>query len=117
MARLAGLRYRAGEEDQARSDLGAALATYEGERARIVDIYRAGVLIPLAEAYHAMGDAASAVGTYRRAVEEAVLNPNSRPRAEALVAICCSMAVRGVEPDAALAERMRQVHDGLGQPW
>ena len=64
-----------------------------------------------------MGDTATALSAYKRAVEEGVENPNSRPRAEDLSATCLSMAVHGVEPDAVLWTRIRQINDGLGDPW
>jgi len=82
-----------------------------------VDIYRAETLCPLAEAYRTLGDAASALAVYKRAVEEATVNPNSRPRAEDLSAICCSLAKHEVEPDLELWARLTKVHDGLGEPW
>jgi hypothetical protein len=46
-----------------------------------------------------------------------VKNPNSRPRAEDLVATCLSMVLCGFEPPAELAERMQVVARGLGDPW
>jgi hypothetical protein len=117
IARISTIRFRAGERDEARSDLAEALARYEVERAAIVDVFRARVLIPIAEAWHAAGDRHVALGVYRRALEEGVVNLNSRPRAEDLVAICCSMAVHGVEPDAPLLARLREVRGALGNPW
>ncbi len=116
-ARLAGLRHRAGDEEGARCEAAAALALFDAERARIVDIYRAGALRPLAEAYQAMGDAAAARAISGKALEEGALNPNSRPRAEDLSATCRSMACRGVDPGADLRARMLQLCDGLGPPW
>jgi tetratricopeptide (TPR) repeat protein len=117
VARLAELRFRAGDAKAARAELDAALARYDAERDRIVDIYRAGTLRPLAEAYQAMGDGAAAVAVYKRCVEEGIANPNSRPRADDLAATCCSMALHGVEPDAALWSRLIQVEGKLGDPW
>jgi hypothetical protein len=64
-----------------------------------------------------MGDGAAAVAVYKRCVEEGVANPNSRPRADDLAATCCSMALHGVEPDAALWSRLIQVEGKLGDPW
>ncbi len=116
-ARLAGFRHRAGDSERARSDLDNALALYEAQRGEIVDIYRAGVLRPLAESYQLMGDGAAALKLYKRALEEGSLNPNSRPRAEDLSATCCSMAICAVEPDAELRARILHVLGGLGDPW
>ncbi|MFO0984302.1 MAG: hypothetical protein U1E76_21695 [Planctomycetota bacterium] len=117
MARLAGLRCRAGDAAAARREADAALQLFDASRDRIVDIARAGALRPVAEAYQVMGDTAAALAVYRRAVEEGARNPNARPRAEDLCATCCSMALLGVEPDARLHARMLQIHGALGQPW
>lgn len=64
-----------------------------------------------------MGDTAAALAVYKRAVEEGVHNPNSRPRAEDLSATCCSMALHGVEPDGSLWARMEDIRGRLGDPW
>jgi hypothetical protein len=117
LARAAALLHRAGDVAQARQEADAARALYDSEREKIVDIDRADTLRPLAEAYQAMGDAKGALAVYKRAVEEGGGNINSRPRADDLVATCCSMAMHGVEPDAALRARILQVRDGLGDPW
>jgi hypothetical protein len=116
-ARLAEARALAGETTEARHDVDCALALFDAERPRIVDIRRAGVLCVLAEAYASLGDPAAALAAYRRAVEEGVHNPNSRPRAEDLGATCRSMALRAIEPDAALWARMRRIREELSPPW
>jgi len=117
VARLAELRFRAGDEKSAHAGLAAALARYDAERDRIVDIYRAGTLRPLAEATQAMGGKAEALALYKRCVEEGIANPNSRPRADDLAATCCSMARHGVEPDTALWSRLMEIEGRLGDPW
>jgi hypothetical protein len=117
VARLAELRFRAGDEKCARAELAAALARYDAERDRIVDIYRAGTLRPLAEATQTMGGKAEALALYKRCVEEGIANPNSRPRADDLAATCCSMARHGVEPDTALWSRLMEIEGRLGDPW
>jgi hypothetical protein len=116
-ARVAEGRFRAGDAPKARADADAALALFDAEKEQMVDIDRATALHPLAEAYQAMGDPAAALGVYKRAVEEGVVNVNSRPRAEDLSATCCSMALHAVEPDAELWTRIRQIGKGLGPPW
>lgn len=116
-ARLAELRFRAGDLEKAQAAADAALAEYETGRESVVNIYRAGVLRPLAEAYHAMREPTKARLVYAKALEEGVVNPNSRPRAEDLAATATSMAVRAFEPDAALLARMKEIRSKLGDPW
>ena len=117
VSELVKLRFRAGDMQKARTDADALLALFDSQRDKIVNIYRAGALRPLAEAYQSMGDTATALTVYKRAVEEGVANPNSRPRAEDLSATCLSMALHGVEPDAELWTRIRQINKGLEDPW
>jgi hypothetical protein len=117
ISRLAGLRHRAGDPTAARREVDAALALFDAERAKIVNIYRAGVLRSLAETYESMGDNGAALSVYKRAIEEGVDNKNSRPRAEDLSATCASMAVNAAEPDASLRARQLAIRTGLAQPW
>lgn len=117
MARLAGLRFRAGDVQQARCANDAALAHFEAERAKIVDIFRAGALRPVAETYAAMADRDAALRVYRTALDEGALNPNSRPRAEDLVATCCSMARSGLELDEDSLKRINALYLALKAPW
>jgi tetratricopeptide (TPR) repeat protein len=117
ISKLVKLRFLADDRQKARTDADALLALFDSQRDKIVNIYRAEALRPLAEAYQSMGDTATALAIYKRAVEEGVENPNSRPRAEDVSATCCSMALHGVEPDAELWTRIRQINEGLGDPW
>ena len=116
-ARLATLRYRAGDREAAQRGADAAFARFEREREDIISIYRAAALLPLAEAYRAMDNPGSALAVYSRAMEEGCVNPNSRPRAMDLAALCCSMAVHEVEPERALRARIERMREGLGDPW
>lgn len=116
-ARLAVLRHTAGDAERAKRDLASTVALFDKSRDRIVNLFRGQALRPLAEAFHAVGDAASALAIYKRAVEEGALNPNARPRAEDLSATCVSMARIGVEPDEALWKRLREIQTNLAAPW
>lgn len=116
-SQLAELRFRAGDEAGALSEIEGALGLFETNRERITNIYRAETIRPIAEAHHAMGNRAAALTLYKRAIEAGMENPNSRPRAEDLVATCCSLAVRDAAPDAALLSRIRQIAAALGDPW
>lgn len=117
MARLAGLRFRCGEADAARAELQVALDLFNEKQSEIINIDKTETLIPVAEAFQIMGDSASSQTVYKQAVEAAVENPNNRPRAEDLSAICVSMAVHGIEPDEALWNSIREIQSGLGDPW
>lgn len=116
-AGLAGLRFRAGDQERARTEVQEALKMFDADREKIVNIHRAGILRSIAEAYQVMGHAEKAREIYGRGLEAGISNPNSRPRAEDLTATCCSMAVNAVEPGERLLLRIRQIRDNLGDPW
>ncbi len=115
--RLAQLQARAGDESGARTQAQALLDLFDAQRETIANIYWAEMIRPVAEVYVALGDETLALDLYKRAIEAGMENPNSKPRADDLVATCCSMALHEVEPDAALATRIREIRDGLGEPW
>jgi hypothetical protein len=116
-ARLASLRFRCGGTDAARAELREALDLFNGKQSEIINIDKAETLIPVAEAFQIAGDFISALDVYKQAVEAAVENPNSRPHAEDICAICLSMALNNVEPDEALWKRIREIQTNLGDPW
>lgn len=116
-ARIGALLHRAGDADAAKKEISEGLALFDRKHDKVVDIERAGALRQVAEALQSIGDTAAALRTYRRALDEGVVNPNSRPRAEDLSATCTSMASAGVEPDAEAWVRIRALRDGLGAPW
>jgi hypothetical protein len=116
-ARAAALRARAGDPAVAREQVDAALALFDAESEQIVNIYRAGALRSIAEAYRALGDRDAALALYARALEAGVENPNSRPRADDLCTTCCSMALLNVEPDPMVMERIKAIRAGLAEPW
>ncbi|MEM7310357.1 MAG: hypothetical protein AAF682_27015 [Planctomycetota bacterium] len=109
LARIAAFRYRAGDAREARREAGAALALYNEGRTEIVNVSRAACLRPLAEAYQKMGASEEAASVYRLAIHEGFENTNVRPRAEDLLATCCSMARTGFQPDPSLWEFMRHI--------
>jgi hypothetical protein len=117
LAHLARQQFLAGDEERAKTTAEQSLTAFKSGRESIVNIYRAGGLRPLAEAYVTIGDADAAHAVYAMAIEEGVVNPNSRPRAEDLCATLCSMAVQGFEPSEALWKRMRDIREGLDHPW
>jgi tetratricopeptide (TPR) repeat protein len=117
LANLARMRGEAGDADGARREIDAALAEFERGLAELVDYRRPDALRPVAEAYASLGHRDAALMVYKRAVEEGALNANTRPRAEDLASTCCSMALKGVEPDERMWERMTAIKAGLKDPW
>jgi hypothetical protein len=115
--KLAELRFRAGDEQRARTKARNALHLFDTEREKIIDIYRAQMLRSIAEVFWAMDDTDIALNLYKRALEAGIENPNSRPRAEDLTATCCSMALNNVEPNEKILNRIRKIRDNLGDPW
>ena len=116
-ARLAALRYRAGDQVAARSELLSEQKRFAEKQAEIINIDKADTLIPVAEAFLVTDAVTDALQVYKQAVEAAVENPNNRPRAEDLTAICLSMAKHAAEPDEALWARIREIQANLGDPW
>lgn len=116
-AKLVELQFRAGNEQKARINADSLRTFFNSQKSKIMNIYRAGTLRPLAEAYQSMGNTTAALEVYKRVIEEGVENPNSRPRAEDLSATCISMALHRLEPDFELWTRIHQINKELGDPW
>ncbi|QDU70596.1 hypothetical protein [Mucisphaera calidilacus] len=106
-----------GESALASTRLAAMAKRYEEEESEIVDISRAEAIQAIAEGYAGMGHLDLARLHYQRALDAGFVNPNGRPRAEDLVAVCLSMARFGVEPDDELWDLIQTRHDELGTPW
>ncbi len=117
MARVAEARFRCGDEEKALFELDEALVLYNEKEAEIINIYRAESLTPVAEGFMSAGHPEQARSVYKQAVETAVVNINSTPRAEDLSAICLSMALHQCEPDEALWTRICELQANLRDPW
>jgi hypothetical protein len=115
--RFSELRFKAGDAELARAQVDAALATFYEKRETISETFRAETVIPVAESFAAMGATETAVAVYELAVAESIVNPNSRPRAEDLGAVCRSMAVHGVEPSDAIWSILREIAPTLGHEY
>lgn len=117
VAAIAGRRGPLGETAAATAELESGLARFEQEKRTIIDMFRPEVLRPVAEAWMALGDEAAARRTYVLALEEGAANPNARPRAQDLSATLASMARYDVRPDESMTRRIREIREGLGDPW
>ena len=111
------LRFEAGDTVRAEEQLEELVVLYAARHDFIVDIDRAEILCHLAETYHLMTHTGKALEHYKKAIIEGQINPNSRPRADDLNAICCSMAVSGVEPSEEIFRSLKEMKQQLGCPW
>ena len=116
-ARIALLRGLAGQQEAGVAMADEALAKYDELRDAINSIWRGRALRPLAEAYASLGQRMIASDLYERALVEATVNPNSRPRVEDLVKVSISITRSGIEPSRALELALERVAKGLGEPW
>lgn len=112
-AQIAEFRFKSGDQKKAKNDVDALLALYNEHETKIVDIWRAETIYPLAESYQSIGDGQTALSVYKQAVEAGIANKNLRPRAEDIAAICCSMALHALEPDTELWERIDRIKKEL----
>ncbi len=117
ISRMAAVYHRAGKAEEAQALMANAAQLFVKDRALILEVERAQVLLPLAEAHFLCGDRTAAMKVYHQAMEEAVANPNARPRANDLVAVCRSLLTYGIEPDEKLLGSIRAMRVGLGDPW
>jgi hypothetical protein len=117
VAKLAALRFRAGEATTATSQIVQAMSQFDTDRQMIMGIEQAGVWRAIAEAQKTMSQDQAALESYRKAIELGADNPNARPRALDLSATCRSMAVSSVEPDSQMWNRLYQLREGLTHPW
>ena len=116
-ALIAKLRFQAGDMEKAKADIDALNSLFDEKGSEIMGIFRADVLLALAETYASMNNIPAALSVYKKAVKEGGNNQNARPRAEDLSSVCCSIAENGIEPDEALWVQIRTIHEGLGDPW
>ncbi len=115
--RAADLLALSDQADKAHALLSEAMTLYGKLEPKIVSIYRGQALRPIAESYVKLGAEDAAVAIYQRALTEALVNPNSRPRAEDLVATCASIVESGLTPPRSLLRSVAQVRQNLGAPW
>lgn len=111
------LKIRVGELKTARAEAAVLRDLYEEKSPLIVSIDRVVPLCRLAETFHAAGDEQAALELYDRAVNEAQVNPNSRPRAIDLGEICRSLALHKIKPTAVLMSNLNELNHALGTPW
>ena len=116
-ARLCELAFEVGDAERAKAEAAQALTRYHEVRDGIVNIYRAETLRPLVLAQFRLGGPSGAADLLSLVLEEGMENPNSRPRCDDLVDTCVALVVAGFEPPPAQLARIREIAQGLGDPW
>ena len=111
------LRAEIGHFDRVRVDGAALLERFQANKGKIVNIYRAESIRPLAEAYALMGERDRALEVYKIVLAEGRVNPNSRPQAEDFTETAASIVKFGLEPDDELWKQLREMRHGLVAPW
>lgn len=109
--------YRLNYQDDALEAAGLLFEKYKESEQRIVDINRADALCPIGEAYAYMKQEDSAEQVYLYALDQAVINPNSRPRLEDLNLIVISLIEYDVSLTPGLHEKIDGLVSSLGSPW
>lgn len=117
MSRVLKLRLAAGGQGGVLEELNALTADFVERKDSVVSIYRAKPLCSMAEVYALAGQSVQALELYAQAMDEARINPNSRPQAEDLCTLCCSMALAGITPSAEWLSRLESWKEELGRPW
>ncbi|VGO11679.1 hypothetical protein PDESU_00224 [Pontiella desulfatans] len=102
------------EASEAADLLYGEYARFEGN---IYNIHRADVLCAVGEMFVAIGRMDRAEEVYLNALDQAGVNPNSRPRVEDLNLIACSLIKHDVPLTSGLHEKMDGFVGSLGAPW
>ncbi len=117
-AKLIVLRFKVAVKSQAATrDIDHLMEYYRDKRGVIVNIDRASLVCRMAEIYHLIGMKDTALDIYSQAIDEAMVNPNSRPRSQDICSICCSLALNNVKPSDALLVKLEKAISQLGSPW
>lgn len=108
---------RLGLGAEARSGADSLERKFAETESTIFDMKRATSLRALAEVRAELGDMEAARNLYLRAIEVSQINPNSRPRADDLCLVVCSMVTSGVAADERMDRALNLARTRLGAPW
>lgn len=113
---VAVLRFESGAEAAGIAIADEAFAFYRENREKITNMFRGDGLRPLAQAYAEMEQFDTATAVYKVALEEALVNPNPRPRCHDLARTLTSLAMYDLEPSEALWAEIGKVYAAIGAP-
>ena len=109
-AKLAALRYQAGQKEKAHKELSDSYNLFKAEGEKIGSMFRGRPLRMLAESYHVVIGAEKSLEIYKLALKHAVINPNTRPQAADLTSTCCSLALNKIKPDDQLMKQIKEIY-------
>lgn len=92
-------------------------ALYQVEEGSIFNIHRADVLVACAEALDAVGLIDDAIAVFKEAVENSMINPNSRPRIEDLTVIMSSILDASIIKLGDIESDLLRLMESVGEPW
>ncbi len=104
-------------EDEALEAAKLLYKTYGESEGSIYNIHRADVLCSIGEVFAFIGKMDRAEQVYLNALDQAVVNPNSKPRLEDLNLITLSLVEYDVPLTPSLNEEMNGLIKSLGTPW
>lgn len=113
LSRLAVTFHRAGQSTKPYE----LLALVEQESTRTQTIDQPAILAEAAAAWNAIGNSRESRRAFAKAITTAEGLTNARPRALAVVAICCAMGRENLPLDDAVKSRLAGLHAGLKEPW
>lgn len=90
---------------------------YNEIKTSIFNIYRADLLIACAEAFMAVGNEDASYTAYLDAIDQAGVNPNSRPRVEDLTIIVQSLIRNDVVLSEEIKTKLVSLSDSVDTPW
>ena len=90
---------------------------YNEIKTSIFNIYRADLLIACAEAFMAVGNEDASYTAYLDAIDQAGVNPNSRPRVEDLTIIVQSLIRNDVVLSEEITTKLVSLSDSVETPW
>ncbi|OUX37816.1 MAG: hypothetical protein CBE26_02515 [Kiritimatiellaceae bacterium TMED266] len=109
--------YNIGKEVSASEQAIDLRKEYDEVENSIFDIYRAELLVACAEAFMAVGHEDLLHTAYLDAIDQAGVNPNSRPRVEDLTVIVQSLIHNNVLLSDEIISNLVKLSDSVGEPW
>lgn len=116
-ATFSALLHDLGQQKDSAVESNKAHGLFNEKRDAIVSIFRGQAMRPLAESFVLRGNKSRSLMIYSQALDEAIVNPNSRPRVMDLIHTCISMATHNCEWNREIKVKINDLFHSLGTPW